>query len=300
MHVTSRTPWPPLPLDDWRPTYETLHLWMQIVGKVCLALTARNNHFWNIAFKVTARGIDTPPLVAGDVRLGIRFDFLAHQLVIETADGRTESIRLEPKTVAAFYAEVTAALARLGVQPPIWPVAVELPTPVRLDRDDQHASYDPAAAQRCWHVLLAIQPVLENFRAQFIGKCSPVHFFWGSFDLAVTRFNGRRAPARPEADAVTRESYSHEVISHGFWPGSGPVQEPAFYAYCAPEPAGFKTASVQPAAAHYSQELSEYLLPYEAVRTAASPETALRAFLQSTYDAAADLARWDRVELERG
>ena len=294
------TSWPSLPLEDWRPTYETLHLWMQIVGKVCLALTARTNHFWNIAFRLTARGIETPPLVAGDLRLGIRFDFLAHLLMIETADGRTETVRLEPKTVAAFYQEVTAALDRLGVHPPIWPVAVELPTPIRLDRDEHHASYDPAAAQRCWQVLLAIQPVLEAFRAEFIGKCSPVHFFWGSFDMAVTRFNGRRAPARPDADAITRESYSHEVISHGFWPGSGPVQEPAFYAYAAPEPAGFKTASVEPAAAYYSQELSEYLLPYEAVRSAPSPEAALRAFLQSTYEAAADLARWERGELERG
>ena len=294
------TPWPPLPLDGWRPTYETLHLWMQIVGKVCLALTPRTNHFWNIAFRVTARGIETPPLIAGEVRLGIRFDFLLHQLVIDTSDGRTEIVDLEAKTVAAFYREVTEALVRLGVRAPIWPVAVELPTPIRLDRDDSHGSYDPTAAESCWRVLLAMQPVLETFRAQFIGKCSPVHFFWGSFDLAVSRFNGRRAPARPEADAITRESYSHEVISHGFWPGSGPVQEAAFYAYSAPEPPGFKTARVQPAAAYYHQELSEFVLPYEAVRTAPSPEAALRAFLHSTYAAAADLAGWDRRELERG
>lgn len=293
------TPWPALPLDGWRPTYETLHLWMQVVGKICLALTPRTNHFWNIAFRVTARGIETPPLLAGDLPLAITFDFRTHQLVIESAGDRTEIVPLGARSVASFYRDMMAALGRLGVDVRIWPVAVELPQTIRLDLDETHASYDPAAAETCWRLLLAIQPVLESFRAQFIGKCSPVHFFWGSFDVAVSRFSGRRAPERPGADSITRESYSHEVISHGFWPGSGVVQEPAFYAYISPEPPGFKTAAVQPPAAFYSQELSEFVLPYEAVRTASSPEAALRSFLDSTYSAAADLAGWDRRELER-
>jgi len=299
----TRTVWPPLPLDAWKPTYETLHLWMQIVGKITLALTPLSNHFWNGAFRVTARGIETPPLTSGAQRLTMTFDFLSHQLVIASSERGTENIALEPRSVAAFYREVLSALERLGVPVKIWPMSVELPVNLRLDRDEVHSSYDPAGAEACWRALLAMQPVFESFRGRFVGKCSPVHFFWGSFDLAVSRFNGARAPERTEADTVMKkimqEAYSHEVISHGFWPGGGPVPEPVFYAYIAPEPEGFKTAAVRPDAAFYSTDMSEFLLPYEAVRAAKDPEATLRAFLDTTYNAAADLANWERAKLER-
>ena len=299
----TRTEWPALPLDDWKPTYETLHLWTQIVGKITLALTPLSNHFWNGAFRLTARGFETPPLTSGSQRLTITFDFLAHQLVITSFERGTESVPLEPRSVAAFYAEVMSALERLGVTVEIWPMSVELPVNVRLDTDETHSSYDAAAAQTFWRGMLAMQPVFESFRGPFVGKCSPVHFFWGSFDLALSRFNGARAPERSESDPVMKkimqEAYSHEVISHGFWPGGGPVPEPMFYAYISPEPEGFKTAAVRPAEAYYSKDMSEFILPYEAVRTSSDPEASLRAFLESTYNAAADLANWERAKLER-
>jgi len=291
--------WPALPLDAWRDTYATLHMWMQVVGKVCLALTPPTNHFWNIAFQITARGLTTPAMYADSRVLTMTFDFLDHQLVVQSSDGRTERIPLAPRTVAEFYRTVMETLRRLDVDVHIWPMPVEVPNPIRFDRDDVHRSYDAAAAQAFWRILVAIKPVLERFRCEFVGKCSPVHFFWGSFDVAVTRFSGRRAPERPGADAMTREAYSHEVISHGFWPGGGPIAEPVFYAYAAPEPPGFKTAAVRPSAAFYSTELNEFFLPYDAVRTAASPDDELTAFLASTYDAAAALAGWNRAELER-
>ena len=291
--------WPALPLDAWRDTYQTLHMWMQIVGKICLALTPRTNHFWNIAFRVNARGLVTPTMTAGPVTLTMTFDFLAHELVLSSSEERTEVVPLQPQTVAAFYGAVMTALQRLGITVRIWPVAVEVPKPIRLDTDESNHSYDPESAQAAWRVLLAIDPVFESFRSEFIGKHSPVHFFWGAFDLASTRFSGRRAPERPGADSITREGYSHEVISHGFWPGGGAVLEPVFYAYAAPEPAGFKTAAIQPSAAYYHRDLSEFLLPYEAVRTASSPAADLRAFLTSTYDAGASLAGWNRADLER-
>ena len=205
----------------------------------------------------------------------------------------------EPHTVAEFYHLVMSALRRMEIDVRIWTMPVEIPNPIRFEADVTHRSYDPVAANAFWRILISIKPVFERFRSRFIGKCSPVHFFWGSFDLAVTRFSGRRAPERPGADPMTRESYSHEVISHGFWPGSGAVPEPAFYAYAAPEPAGFKNASARPVAAFYSADFSEFILPYEAVREAKSPETDLTAFLSSTYDAGADLAQWNRAELER-
>jgi hypothetical protein len=230
------------------------------------------------------------------------FDFLDHALVIDASDGAHESLPLRPETVAAFYARLMDTLHRMGIDVHIWTMPVEVAAPIRFEQDTVHRSYDPAAARTCWQILLAIQPILEGFRGEFIGKCSPVHFFWGGFDVAVTRFSGRRAPERPGADAVTRESYSHEVISHGWWPGGGfstAVNEPAFYAYAAPEPDGLKTAAVQPAAAFYSTELSEFILPYDAVRTSSRPEADLQAFLRTTYDAAATLARWDRDKLER-
>ncbi len=292
--------WPALPLDGWRDTYATLHMWMQVVGKVCLALTPRVNHWWNITFHITPRGLVTPVMEAGDGRsVTMAFDFVSHRLEIDCSDGRVEAVDLVPRTVADFHRAVMEALARLGIHVRIWTMPVEIPDPIRFELDTTHRSYDAGAANTFWRVLVSIEPILERFRAGFIGKSSPVHFFWGSFDLAVTRFSGRRAPERPGADEMTREAYSHEVISHGFWPGSGPIAEPAFYAYAAPEPAGLKSASIAPAAAYYNTELSEFLLPYEAVRTAASPAGDLRAFMASTYNAAADLAAWNRQELER-
>jgi hypothetical protein len=291
--------WPSMPPGNWRDTTDTLHMWSQIVGKVCLALTPRTNHFWNIALQVTARGLATPAMMYKDRAVTMTFDFVAHALIIQCSDGAAETVALGPRSVADFYADVMRALKRLGVDVRIWPMAVEVPNPIRLDQDTAHHSYDPRAAAAFWQILVAVTPVLARFRSEFVGKSSPVHFFWGSFDLAVTRFSGRRAPERPGADAMTRESYSHEVISHGFWLGGGAVNEPAFYAYAAPEPAGLKTAPVRPGAAFYSTDFSEFILPYEAVRTAPSPEADLTAFLSSTYDAAADLAGWNRAELER-
>jgi hypothetical protein len=294
--------WPPLPFEGWRDTYATLHMWTQIVGKVCLALTPLSNHFWNIAFRVTSRGLATPQMRSGPLTLAITFDFIDHQLVIQTSDGRVERLPLAPRTVAQFYADVMEALQRLGLRVRIWTMPVEIPDPadrIPFERDEVHRSYDRDAANAFWRVLLAIEPVFERFRGGFIGKGSPVHFFWGSFDLAVTRFSGERAPEREGADSITKEAYSHAVVSHGFWPGNGVVPMPVFYAYAAPEPEGFSSAKVQPAAAYYETTFKEYMLPYDAVRTAASPADELAAFLHSTYDAAADLAGWNRSELER-
>jgi hypothetical protein len=295
----TKTDWPPLPLPAWRDTRDTLQMWTQIAGKICLALTPRTNHFWNIALQVMPRGLQTLPMTYEGRSFVMIFDFVAHEFVISSADGTRRTVPLHPQTVADFYAGVMGALAELGIQVRVWTQPVEVVEPIRFESDTTHRAYDALAVRRFWNVVLAIKPVLESFRAEFIGKCSPVHFFWGSFDLAVTRFSGRRAPERPGADAITREAYSHEVISHGWWPGGGPVDEPAFYAYAAPEPGGFKTARVEPAAAFYSTDFGEFILPYEAVRTAASPEAALYAFLRSTYDAGAALARWDRETLER-
>ncbi|HET7694726.1 MAG TPA: DUF5996 family protein [Vicinamibacterales bacterium] len=295
----TRSPWPPLPLDGWRDTRDTLQMWTQVAGKICLALTPRVNHFWNIALQITPRGLATPPLPAGARTFTMTFDFVAHELVIQLSDGVREAVPLRPQTVADFYRTLMSSLQRLGIEVRIWTMPVEVPDPIRFEQDTTHRSYDAGAARRFWDAILAMTPVFQAFRAEFIGKCSPVHFFWGSFDLAVTRFSGRPAPERPGADAITREAYSHEVISHGWWPGGGPVNEPAFYAYAAPEPEGLKTAPVEPAAAYYHTELSEFILPYEAVRRAADPEADLRAFLRTTYDAAARLAGWNRAALER-
>ena len=291
--------WPALPLDAWRDTYATLHMWTQIVGKLCLALTTRSNHFWNIAFHITSRGLATPTLTVGDHSLTITFDFVSHQLIFQCSDGRTETIALEPRTVAEFYARVMQTLQRMGIEAKIWSMPVEIPDPIRFESDTMHRSYDREKASAFWQALVVMKPVFERFRCGFVGKCSPVHFFWGSFDLAVTRFSGRRAPPRPGADPITVEAYSHEVISHGFWPGSGTIQQPAFYAYAAPEPAGFKGIEVRPATAYYASDLSEFILPYEAVRTARSPEKELTEFFESTYEPAARLASWNRADLER-
>ena len=293
-------PWPELPLQLWRDTYATLHMWTQIVGKVCLALTPKVNQYWNIAFQVSSRGLATPAMPCGGGRtLNMTFDFISHELIAKCSDGAVRSIPLAPRTVAVFYQDTLRMLHELGVDVKIWTLPVEVPDPIRFELDNTHASYDREYAHRFWQILVRVAPVMQEFRGKFAGKCSPVHFFWGSFDLAVTRFSGRAAPERPNADPITREAYSQEVISHGFWPGGGAVPAAAFYAYAAPEPAGFKDAKAAPAEAFYNRELSEFILPYEAVRAQPSPAATLRSFLQSTYDAGARLGHWDRANLER-
>ena len=290
--------WPALPLDEWRDTYATLHMWTQIVGKACLALTPLTNHYWNIAFHVTPVGLATPVMYHGDRTLQITFDFHRHVLRIDVSDGVCRTLPLEPQTVADFYARFMATLRDLGMPVRIWTMPVEIPDPIRFTEDVVHHTYDPKQAHAFWSALALMKPIFENFRCRFLGKCSPVHFFWGSFDLAVTRFSGQRAPDR-EGPLFMRESYSHEVISHGFWPGSGPVQEAAFYAYAVPAPEGIAQARVEPAAAVWNTEMGEFILPYEAVRRSDDPEAALVAFLNTTYDASARLAGWDRESLER-
>src|SRR5262245_58475746 len=294
-------PWPALPsVADWADTYDTLHLWTQIVGKIRLRLAPPVNHWWHVTFQTTARGLTTLPMPCNGGMIEIAFDFVDHRLILETSDGRRRAIPLEPKSVAAFYAEVLAALGELQAPVPIWPVPVEMPGfTTRFEQDHTHKSYDRDAVGRWWQGLLLADDVLKEFRGRFIGKCSPVHFFWGGFDHAVTRFNGKRAPERPGADVIQREGYSHEVISAGFWPGGGAVAEPAFYTYAAPEPPGLNAARVGPASAYYSPDFGEFLLKYEDVRTADSPRGRLLEFLQSTYEAAATLAGWNRRELER-
>ena len=291
--------WPPLPLESWRDTCATLHLWTQIVGKVRLRLTPLVNHWWNVPLYVTARGLTTSRIPYGESAFEIWFDFIRHQLVLETSDGDVHKLDLQPRSVADFYHEFLAMLHTAGIDIHIWRMPVEIPNPIPFDEDREHASYDRDAVERFWRILLSVDAVFHQFRASFIGKSSPVHFFWGSFDLAVTRFSGRRAPDRPGADAVTREAYSHEVSSVGFWPGGGDIKDAAFYSYAAPEPTGFKQAPVGPPAAGYSQQLSEFLLMYEDVRRSSSPTASLLDFCRSTYDAAADLGKWDRDALER-
>ena len=292
--------WPALPLAEWKDTYATLHMWMQIVGKIRLALCPSTNHWWSTAFYVTARGLTTSPIPYEKGIFEIHFDFISHALEIQTSLGETRSFHLVPRTVAAFYDQFMDALHSLGIHVKVWEMPVEVGQPVRFTHDENHSSYDPKYAHRFWQVLAAVTPVLEKFRAGFVGKSSPVHFFWGSFDLAVSRFSGRRAPVRPNADTITKEGYSHEVISVGFWPGDGAVtKDAAFYAYAAPEPAGFKDSRIQPPKAFYSLEKSEFFLMYDDVRLSNSPEQTLLNFCQSTYDAAANLANWNRAELER-
>jgi Family of unknown function (DUF5996) len=293
----TREGWPALPYEAWKDTSATLHMWSQIVGKVALARAAPINHSWGIALQVTARGLTTRTLPYGDRSFRLAFDFIDHQLVIETSDGSRRALLLTPRTVAEFYREVMATLHAMGLPVKIWPMPVEVPNPIRFDEDTVHRSYDPSFANRFWRILLKIQDALTASSCTFVGKCSPVHFFWGSFDLAVTRFSGRPAPPR-EGPAFMRDAYSHEVISHGFWPGSAPVLEPAFYAYAVPEPQGLKDASVRPDGAYYHKELGEFVLPYDAVRSVASPERAIMEFVDSTYAAAATLAKWDRAALE--
>jgi hypothetical protein len=290
--------WPSLPLDAWTDTYTTVHMWSQVVGKIVLARAPPINHCWGIALHVTARGLATPLLPYDTRSFSIEFDFIEHCLVVRTSEGVIRTLELGPRSVAAFYHDVMSLLGGMGLPVKIWPMAVEIPSPFRLDEDEQHRSYDPEFANRFWRILVQVQRAFADTRCRFVGKCSPVHFFWGSFDLAVTRFSGRPAPPR-EGPAFMRDAYSHEVISHGFWPGSAPVLEPAFYAYAVPEPAGLKAARISPAAASYVEALGEFILPYEAVRTASSPEREIAAFVDSTYDAAATLGGWDRRALER-
>jgi len=289
--------WPPLLLDEWKDTYATLHMWSQIVGKVALALAPPINHSWAIALHVTARGLTTRPLPYGDRTFTMELDFIEHRLVIRTADGEQRTLPLKPMTVADFYRDVMATLSDMALPVAIWPMPVEIPSPIRFDEDTVHHDYEPELANRFWRILVQVERVFTRGRCRFVGKCSPVHFFWGSFDLAVTRFSGRPAPPR-EGPAFMRDAYSREVISHGFWPGSGPIHEAAFYAYAVPEPDGLKEARVQPAAAYYHGEMNEFILPYESVRTAASPDNAIIAFMDSTYERAATLGRWDRAALE--
>jgi hypothetical protein len=273
-------------------------MWTQMVGKVRLRLAPLVNHWWNVALYVTARGLTTSRIPYGQRAFELHFDFIRHQLVLETNDGSVKSILLAPRSVADFYQEFTEMLRSAGIDVKIWRMPVEIPNPIPFDQDRVHASYDPAAVERFWRILLSVNAVFDQFRSGFIGKCSPVHFFWGSFDLAVTRFSGRRAPERPGADAVTREAYSHEVSSVGFWPGSVGVKDAAFYSYAAPEPQGCKEARARPDAASYDKQLNEFILLYEDVRKAESPTASLLAFCQSTYDAAANLGNWERKELE--
>lgn len=296
--MTNSERWPPLPYEAWKDTYQTLHLWMQVVGKVALADAPALNHSWGIAFHLTPRGLSTRTLAHERRTFSIEFDFVAHRLVVRVSDGTERTLPLAPRSVAQFHRELMALLDSIGLGVKIWPVAVELPAPIRLDTDTDHASYDPDAAARAWRVFAEVERVLTQARLPFVGKCSPVHFFWGSFDLAVTRFSGRPAPPR-DGPAFMRDAYSHEVISHGFWPGSGPILEPSFYAYAVPEPAGLKDATVRPDAAYYHRDMGEFILPYDAVRTAASPEREILAFVESTYERASTLAGWDRAALEQ-
>src|SRR6202140_2253993 len=303
MSDTAQPPWPELPTAAWRETRETLHLWTQIIGKIRLARAPWLNHSWHVALYVTARGLTTSPIPDGARSFQIDFDFIDHALRISTSDGAGRQLALAGQSVASFYAAVMANLAELGIAVAIDEMPNELPDPIRFSQDHLHASYDPAAVRRFFQILLNADAVFKQFRTGFLGKASPVHFFWGSFDLAVTRFSGRRAPRHPGGvphlpDDVVAEAYSHEESSAGFWPGSGAVDYPAFYCYAYPEPAGFRSTRVRPDAAFFSEALGEFILPYDAVRTAAAPDQTLIDFLQTTYEAAANAAKWDRDALE--
>lgn len=296
--TTSSDIWPTLPLQEWKPTYHNLHMWTQIVGKVRLALTPKVNHWWNVPLYVTARGLTTTPIPYEKDAFEVHFDFIDHKLVIDRCDGLQKVLNLQPRTVSDFYKEFMSMLHSLGIDVSIYPKPVEVPDPIPFADDRRYNAYDADAAYRCWRILLSCDSIFKKFRARFLGKSSPVHFFWGSFDLAVTRFSGRRAPERPGADVVTREAYSHEVISAGWWPGGPGIEGPAFYSYAAPEPGGLAGQKVRPASAFYHPELKEFILMYDDVRLAQNPEQVLLDFLESTYEAAATLAQWPRSELE--
>ena len=301
--MTRAEEWPELPFSEWRDTCATLHMWTQVIGKIRLAQAPLINHWWQVPLYVTSRGLTTSPIPYDARAFQIDFDFIDHRLTITTSDGATEAFELRPRTVADFYNETMLRLKAIGLDIRIWTTPVEIPNPIRFEQDRQHAAYDPEYANRFWRALVQADRLFTAFRARFLGKASPVHFFWGSFDLAVTRFSGRPAPLHPGApnvaDRITREAYSHEVSSCGFWPGGAGFEQPIFYSYAYAEPAGFKDVPVRPNAAHYSREFGEFILPYDEVRQAAAPDETLLDFLQSTYEAAANSAQWDRAALER-
>lgn len=301
--TTIINPWPALPLAEWKDTYDTVHMWTQIIGKIRLALTPLVNHWWNSALYITPHGLTTSSMYYNGRHLQIDLDFISHSLLIITADNPTKTIALRPRSVAEFYQEVMVTLKSVGIPITIWTTPVEVSDQTPFEQDKKHASYDPEYVQRFWQILAQASRVFYEFRSRFIGKVSPVHFFWGAFDLAVTRFSGRKAPSHPGvpycAPFVMVEAYSHEVSSCGFWPGGGPVNEPVFYSYSYPEPPGFNEYPIQPKEAFYHTGMKEFLLPYNVVRTANSPDEVLLAFLQSTYEAAATCANWDRNALER-
>jgi hypothetical protein len=292
------TAWPSLPLEAWKDTCATLQMWTQVAGKIRLQLTPRLNHWWNVPLYVSSRGFTTSPIPFKERTFEIQFDFIDHNLVITTSDGKVDQLTLRPMPVAEFYRSLMSRLSALGIELKINSKPCEVPDPIPFEQDTIHAAYDSEYAHRFWRILVTVNSIFLEFRSRFLGKCSPVHFFWGSFDLAVSRFSGRRAPERPGADAITREAYSHEVISAGFWPGGGGVSGPAFYSYTVPEPEGYAAARVRPNTAFYDPKLCEFLLMYDDVRGADSPRRALLEFLQTTYEAGANLARWDRNALE--
>jgi hypothetical protein len=299
-YACAMTDWPALPLADWIDTKNTLHRWMQIVGKIRMALTPLVNHYWNVPLYGSARGLTTSKIPYGDRWLDLELDFISHVLRVRTSDGYEHEIPLGPRSVADLHNELFSVLKTLRIECVIWPMPVEIAENViPLDRDHHHRSYDRNAVERFWRIVALSDAVFTRFRGEFVGKCSPVHFFWGSFDLAVTRFSGRRAPDKPDADAITREAYSHEVSSVGWWPGDSRLGQPSFYSYAAPEPAGFRTAAVAPAATYYNEPLGGFYLHYDDMRTAPDPEQALLDYCRSTYAAAADLGGWDRAALER-
>lgn len=295
--------WPSLPLDAWSDTYATLHLWTQIVGKIRLAQTPWTNHSWHVTLYVTPRGLSTGSIPYGTRAFQIDFDLVGHEIKIQCDNGAIGGFPLAPQSVAVFYRRLREEMKKLGLEVKIHAKPNEVVSPIPFERDTIHASYDAQYAHRFWRVLLQSDRIFKDFRARFVGKCSPVHFFWGAPDLAVTRFSGRLAPPHPGGvpnlpDKVAREAYSHEVSSCGFWPGGGPVAYPAYYSYAYPEPERFAEAAIKPASAFYSPDLREFILPYDEVRNARSPEDTLLDFLQTTYEAAAELAHWDRASLE--
>ena len=293
--------WPDLPLAAWQDTYETLHMWTQIVGKIRMTLTPLINHYWNATLYVSARGLATSSIPYPGGLFEMEFDFVGHRLTIETSQGGARALELAPRTVADFYADLMNTLAELEISVRIHAHPDEVANPIPFAEDRAHKSYDRESVERFQRLLISVDQVFQNFRARFIGKCSPVHFFWGSFDLAVTRFSGRRAPPRSDSQyqEMMQEAYSHEVSSAGFWPGGGEIPAPAFYSYTTPEPAGFKTYAVVPRPAFYHTKLGEFVLMCDDIRSAGSPETELMDFLESTYEAGANLGNWDRAALER-
>jgi Family of unknown function (DUF5996) len=302
--MTNECEWPDFKPSKWRDTYATLHMWTQIVGKTRLALAPMENHWWQVALYLSARGLTTSPMPCGNRTVAVEFDFISHWLSIQTSAGAERSLPLAPMSVADFFERYESTLKDLGINARIYASPVEVETAIPFSQDRGHADYDPDIAHRCWQILANTQRVMQSYRGRFSGKQSPAHFFWGSFDLASTRFSGRRAPRHPGGaphcpDRVMIEAYSHECCSCGFWPGNGDSQQPAFYAYAYPEPAGYPAHRVEPDAAHYDTDAREFLLPYHALRTSPKPDDVLLRFFQTTYEAAADLGRWDRASLDR-